>query len=134
MPGFGLKNGNTVFLTSKATGQNLRVHPDGRVDGHGGEGKLAQWTVHRVDKDTVKFENKNNGNWLRIEKDGDLNGLGKGGPLTEFKLIKHKDDREISLRSAHHEGHVGVLPDGAPKNAHNTGTGPHGRFTVKVHA
>eukprot|EP01092_Planopodium_desertum_P010690 TRINITY_DN4790_c0_g1_i3.p1 TRINITY_DN4790_c0_g1~~TRINITY_DN4790_c0_g1_i3.p1 ORF type:complete len:265 (-),score=54.54 TRINITY_DN4790_c0_g1_i3:70-864(-) len=120
-------HGRHMYLQSVASGQNLRIHPDGRVDGLGGTGPLATFKVHQHAHNTMQLEVA--GKFLRII-DNDLNGLGTGGEFTFFR-VHNLGSGIISLESVKFPGqYVGVLPDGCKKPPALTATGPHGQFRV----
>jgi hypothetical protein len=127
-------NNEIVFLTSKASGKNVRLSPPGNtvaMDGNGGDGKFARWRVHAVGS-SVSFEAcALPGKFMRVEPNGSLNaGGGKGGPLTLFN-VSTVGGGVICLSSAKGHGNVGILPTGVAKNGKQTGTGPHGQFVIK---
>lgn len=128
--------GEIVYLYSKATGKTIRLSPPGNappypVDGLGAEGKFAQWKIvpHATH---VSFESvAAPGRFLRIQVDGQLNVGGQnGGPLTFFN-VSTVGGGIICLSSAKGHGNIGILPTGQAKNGKQTGTGPHGQFTIK---
>lgn len=133
MPGF-FRDGNIVILHSQNTGKNLRIMPDGSVNGHGGNGDKAQFKVHKNGKGIIKFQNVDNPHhWLRITNDHKLCGKGSGGHHCQFKKIRH-DAGVFSFESVEHRGcHIGLKDNGDAKPANNTGTGKASRFSVVIH-
>eukprot|EP01113_Clastostelium_recurvatum_P015170 TRINITY_DN1839_c0_g1_i1.p1 TRINITY_DN1839_c0_g1~~TRINITY_DN1839_c0_g1_i1.p1 ORF type:complete len:327 (-),score=99.62 TRINITY_DN1839_c0_g1_i1:117-1064(-) len=129
------QDGNVIVLRSVASGKSLRIMPDGQVNGHGEQGHLARFIVHKAGKKTIKLQNIQKEHWLRIHEHGRLEGLGKGGEFCAFRIHKHdgwkKGEKIVSLESIKFPGQfVGILPDGHAKPAHDTKQGPHGSYEV----
>jgi hypothetical protein len=123
--------GRAVFLQS-CCGQNLRVMPDGSVNGTGGRGALAQFFVRHANPQTSQVTLQNaQGKWLRITPNGVLDGNGaQNGPYTYFQVVL-KGNSQASLKACNGApGYVGILPNGQAKAPSATGPGPHGTFTV----
>jgi hypothetical protein len=125
-------NGSVIRLTSVATGKNLRIQPNGQVDGHGEMGEFAQFVVHDAGHGLVRLSSvADRKKYLRVQPDGDLDGLGGEGPLTLLRPVKKGGSGLFVIQSAKNPGwHVGVLPNGHAKNGKMTGDGEHGQFKV----
>jgi len=109
--------GNEVVLISAATKKSVRIHDDGHVDAHGGEGQWARFHVVRTSPDTIKLKSVANANhWLRINEHGQVDGVGQGGPFTEFK-IEVAGRGLIKLHSTKTGRHLAIQPNGQPDNS-----------------
>jgi hypothetical protein len=127
MPG-KLKNGNVVRLTNASTGRSLRITAEGELNGNGGNGKWAKFTVHH-DGDIVRFQNVgDSSNWVRTMPDGDSNGGGKGGKHCKYTIAA----RNPFIFTSVHGGNLGIKSDGSAKNAKNTHQGEHAQFAIEV--
>lgn len=128
VPQSPLQPGAHVRLTSKAHGKNLKIHQNGNVDGRGGSGEWATFTVQGRGPH-VALSLRSHPNKFLAVKNGALT-QGTGGKFCSF-IVKQHPDGTISLESAEHPTqHVGVLPNGDTKAPHRTGTGDHGKFYV----
>jgi len=127
LPFAKLHAGRIVSLQSKASGQNLRVQ-NGEVNGQGGNGALAKFRVHRQGH-FVRFEHVQSASYLRSRPDGGLDSSNGPGPNTKFQI--HPINPPVfAFESVANTGFVGILPNGQPKNAQQTGQGKNGRFEV----
>lgn len=135
--------GKQVIFQSVASGKSLRIDKDGHVDGNGGHGEWATFTVELVSpsdrskKKGAVIRLRNVGNkdhFLRITENKTVDGKGSGGKWCEFEVEKIVEGNQkfFCLKSVAHSGsgnfRIGVLNDGSIKNPGDTGHGPHGRF------
>lgn len=128
-PGHPLTPGATVRLTSKAHGKNLRIHQNGAIDGRGGTGQWATFTVHGRGPHVALALQDHPNKFIAIKNNSLTHGT--GGKFCTLIVKHHPGDGTISLESAEHRSqHVGILPNGDPKGPHHTGTGDHGKFYV----
>jgi len=90
--------------------------PTGDVNGHGGDGPLAKFSVHRGLDGTLRIHNENN-LWLRLSKRCGVEGRrGKGGRWTSFRVRDTPDGRGLLLESAQKPGFFLILAaDGCGK-------------------
>jgi len=127
-PSHALTPGATVRLTSKAHGKNLRINNNGQVDGRGGTGEWATFSVQGRGPHIALSLARHPQKFLAI-KNHDLTH-GTGGKFCSL-MVKSHPDGTISLESVEHRSqHVGILPNGDVKGPHQTGTGDHGKFYV----
>jgi hypothetical protein len=120
---------NGKYRLRACSGKHVRINHHKAVDGEGDDGPWATFVAF-VENDTVRFQNEK-GLWLTIADNGMPDGHGLGGPRCVFHVINkghHQGHHQVSLRG--HIGHLGILPNGQPKNAKETGTGEHGTFLV----
>ncbi|KAJ6242516.1 fibroblast growth factor 1 [Anaeramoeba flamelloides] len=131
-----LKEGQIIWIKCNSTNKFLQCFDNGQVDGLGNKNKInTQWNVHSNEKgirfQNVGFENR----WLRIEKDGSLNALGSGGSWTYFEPEEienyHCFTSSFIKQNESKNYHIGILPNGQPKNGEKTGKGKHGQFILK---
>jgi hypothetical protein len=123
-----LAHGHKVIIESVASKHSLRSHPDGKVDGMGGQGELAIWEV-RHDGNMIRLFHPKTGKFLRVEPSGHLDCNGGQGPLT-LLVPEVKSPGVFNFKSHAGHGYVGILHDGQPKNGKETGKGDHGSFRV----
>jgi hypothetical protein len=115
------------FFAQACTGKNLRIMPNNEVNGTGGEGKLAKFSVSKVDGRRIQIKNEA-GKILRIEK-GLPDGGGKAGHQCWFTPQRKGNKWAFKTFSV---GYLGILPNGSAKPANKTGTGAHGVYTIKL--
>jgi len=128
-PGHALVPGATVRLTSKAHGKNLRIQQNGSIDGRGGSGQWATFTVQGRGPHIALALQNHPDKFLAIKNNSLTHG--GGGKFCSLIVKPNPDDGTICLESAEHRSqHVGILDNGDPKPPHRTGTGGHGRFYV----
>lgn len=126
-----LSHGNVVLLESVASGRTLRIHDDGKIDGLGGSGPLAQFVVHVVAGGIIKLQSKRiQERWLQVKKD-ELHS-GKGGRAAEFKIDNSHEGHLLLESVKFHRNHIGVRENGEVKPPSHTGRGRHGQFKVQV--
>lgn len=118
--------GVQVIFYNEEHKKALRIQEDGDVDGEGGSGVWARFHVHICRE--IRFRNVGKPeHWLRINEAKALDGKGSGGPWTVFEIVKA--DEKFVLQSKAHKSknperfHVGILPDGDPKDPEDTGRG-----------
>jgi len=122
-PGFSqssrLVHGTRVIFRSFVTGKSLRIMPSLEVNGFGGEGPLAKFSVHRSPDGLLRIHNENS-HWLRLSKRGGVEGRrGKGGRWTCFRVHDTPDSRGVLLESSQRPGLFIVLAaDGCGKVGH----------------
>jgi len=123
-----LGDGQVIHLEHQHGG-NVRVNEDGGVDGKGGNGEWASFTVQRGHNNTIKLQNIH---WpqrfIAVRKSGLTTG--SGGQYCRFRTVHHKDGT-VSLQSVNFPGrHVGIEEDHEPRDPKQTGTGINSRFNI----
>lgn len=93
------------------TGKNLRVMANGDVNGMGGDGQWATFTVHVLGPGRYGFCNKNN-YWLAIKGGRPCSSMAYGDPDAGF-LLHLNYDNSVSFESQTHPGrYIGVKRKG----------------------
>lgn len=87
---------NLTVVIQNVDNKFLRVSPNNLdlVDGNGGKGGFAQWTIEG-NGDIRKFKNNKSGKYLRIIQNDVIDCLGSGGPWTQFKVHGTGNDRKL---------------------------------------
>lgn len=128
-PGHALSPGATIRLTSKAHGKNLRINQNGVIDGRGGNGPWATFSVHSRGPYIALSLASHPQRFLAIKNN--MLTEGTGGKFCTLIVKHHPGDGTVTLESAEHRTqHVGILPSGDIKGPHQTGQGDHGKFYV----
>lgn len=115
------------FFLKASSGKNLRIMPNNQVNGTGGDGKLAEFKVSKVDGKKIQMTNAQ-GKTLRVVN-GLPDGAGGGGPLCWFTPEQIDSDTWVFATAS--GGYLGIKQDGTAKPHAQTGKGPHGRFDVR---
>lgn len=121
-------DGCQIRLSSLSSSRTLRIMDDGSVNGMGGNGKKATFTVHVKGVKKVALQNfKDPEKWLQV-KDDDISGNGTGDEHCHFSLSEHSG--YVVLEPVLAPGtHIGVRENGKVKKPSHTGTRKHARFT-----
>ena len=126
-----LQVNSNVILTSVASRRTLRVMRNGSVNGQGGTGMLARFTVKPGrNAREIRLQSKSTGRFLRIMPNHSVDGLGGMGPYTCFQ-VERLPNNTIGLISSQNLGRIGILPNGQVKHPKQTGRGPHGQLMVQ---
>lgn len=131
-----LAPGDVVFFQAQASGSNLRIRKNGRVDGNGGFGDCARLRVAGVRGDAIQLTNsKDQGFLLCVTDAGELCAVQDATPGTWLRVVRH-DDGLCSLQSAHvPDAIVGVVASGEAKclrDAAMNMDAPHGQFRLTL--
>jgi hypothetical protein len=109
--------GTKFHLQSRASNKNLRIRPDGTVDGSGAQGPKATFILQAGKKHPQSFRFQNAGDnkhWLRITNVNKVDGLGTGGNYTEFRVVEYGGGW-VSLISCETGFYVGITSNGNVK-------------------
>jgi hypothetical protein len=129
--------GNVVVLRSVVSKRSLRCTDDNGVNGLGGRGRWARWSVAGRQGDAVQLERvasdkRGRGACLRINADLKLDAAGGRGGLTWLNVVAHADGT-VALVSREKQACVAVQADGSPKHPSDMATNVHvDRFEVAV--
>jgi len=94
--GFAFGQTNITVVIQHVDEKFLRVSPgdEGNLDGNGGKGGFAQWTIEGSGE-IRKFKSNKTGKYLRIFKENEIDCGGSGGPWTEFKIHGEGNERKL---------------------------------------
>lgn len=96
-----LPMGRKILLQSRATGQNVRVHPNGLIDANGATMPPAQWTIDPSPTGFMRLRNVAHPEHYIALRGGQLVN-GTGGPFCELKAYL-VGPNVYALRSAHED-------------------------------
>jgi len=129
IPVSALPVGHRILLTSRATGRNVRIHGDGRIDALGEQGPRAQFEVAPSTNGMLRLQNVENPNFFLSIHNGRVWG-GEGGPHCEFQAFV-VGPNVFALRSARDSNHgLGFHGDGNPIPPFEVKFGEHGQFSI----
>jgi len=127
--------GHVIVLRSTASGKTLRIMQDGAVNGLGGTGALARFSVaSRVD-DRLQLQSTRDGKlYLGIAPDTyQLTPVDGGSAYSWFRLVE-REDGTVHLRSDILEkpAGIGINKDGTTRACDAVKTGEFSRFQVEL--